>query len=729
MPSDSDVAWGDASPNVHFFEQVQPLLSTHCFSCHGSDPGSRMGNLRLDTPEGLFSPRPNGQPVVIKGNPAASLLMKRVTAADPALRMPPVTAHWPLSSSDIAILEAWIKGGAPFPDHWAFSPPTLPSAPPVKDPGWVRQPIDLFVLAALEAAGRTHSAEADRRALIRRASLDARGLPPTPEEVAAFLADQSADAYERLVERFLADPAYGEHRATAWLDVVRYADTHGFGRDNYRSIWPYRDYVVRAFNDNMPFDRFTVEQLAGDLLPGATLEQRIATGFGRCAMSTGEGGTIEEELAAIVAKDRVETVANTWLGLTMGCASCHDHKFDPVTQVEFYRMAAFFRNTTQPVFDKDLSDQAPVVLVGEDKVPSLVTEEKPDAPFAHVLVRGRYDQPGERVTPGVPAVLPPIPAGQPANRLGLARWLTAPGHPLMARVVVNRFWAEVFGAPLVPSADNFGTTGVAPSNRPLLDWLACEFRDSGWNVKQLFRRMLTSATYRQTSAAPDGGDATDPDNRLLGRGPGVRLAAEVIRDQALAASGLLVRRLGGPPVKPYQPAGVWEAVGIDQSNTARYQQDAGDGLYRRSLYTFRKRSAPPPFLQIFDAPSRESTVAQRGRTNTPLQALAATNDVQMLEAARALAMRVLMTGPADTDGRLDAMGGWVLARPFDADERAILKQSLDQFLARYENDAQAAALVLAIGASPVKTTVPAPIQAAWMMIASAVLNLDEALTK
>jgi hypothetical protein len=616
--------------------------------------------------------------------------------------------------------------------HWAFINPTRPAVPdtsasPSKD--WPRQPIDRFVLAGLQQAGLSPAPEADRATLIRRASLDVRGLPPSRAEVEAFVADSSPDAYERLIDGLLSDAAYGEHRAHAWLDVARYADTHGLQRDNYRSIWPYRDYVIAAFNDNMPFDQFTVEQLAGDLLPQPTVAQQVATGFGRCAMSSDEPGAIEDEYAAMAAKDRVETVAAAWMGLTMGCAACHNHKFDPLKQKEFYQMAAFFQNTTQPVFDQGLADQAPTVMVAPSMTPTLVMHERADAPFAYVLVRGQYDQRGERVTPDVPAMLPALPAGVPANRLALARWLTSPEHPLMARVVANRFWAEVFGAGIVTTPDNFGVTGAPPSNQALLDWLAVEFRESGWNVKALFRLMLTSATYRQAATHKAAGDKVDPENRLLWRGPRFRMDGELLRDQALAASGLLVRTVGGPPVKPYQPPGLWEAVAMGGSNTATYQQDGGDALYRRSIYTFWKRTAPPPSMQIFNAPTRESTTVQRERSDTPLQALAAMNDPQLLEAARHLAVNALTRSGDDVDAAIDDLGMRVLARPFDVEEHGILRGALDVHLAQYAASPEAAATVLAVGASAVDASIPAPKQAAWMMLATSILNLDEALNK
>lgn len=619
---------------------------------------------------------------------------------------------------------------APSPgQRWWSQPPTRPALPSVRQAGWVKQPLDAFVLSQLEASGLTPQPEADKRTLLRRVSLDVRGLPPTPSEIDAFMADEAGGAYERLVDRLLQDPGYGEHRAHYWLDVARYADTHGFELDNFRSIWPYRDYVVRAFNQNMRFDQFTIEQLAGDLLTQPTLEQRVATGFIRNAMSTGEGGAIEEEFAAIAAKDRVETVAAAWMGLTLGCASCHDHKFDPITQNDFYRMTAFFRNTTQGVFDDNVAAPPPVVLVGPEQTPSLVAEERTTPAIAHVLRRGRYDDPGEEVTPGVPRALPDLAPGQPANRLGLARWLVDARNPLTARVVINRFWSELFGAGIVRTPENFGLTGAPPTNQPLLDWLAVELEDSGWDVQHMLRLMLTSATYRQAATHTPAGEAADPDNRLLWHGPRFRLDAEVLRDQALAASDLLVKTQGGPPVKPYQPDGVWESVAIDTSTTAVYTADSGEALLRRSLYTLWKRAAPLPSLQLFNAPSRESTVVQRERTNTPLQALVLMNDPQFLEAARHLGVNALRASKGDASAGLDFIARRLLARPLDAFERDTLTAALRAQLTHFEAHPDAAALVLAVGATPVATDLPAPTQAAWMLVASELLNTDEAVMK
>jgi hypothetical protein len=617
---------------------------------------------------------------------------------------------------------------APSSDFWSFSAPTRPAVPAVRESSWVHDPIDNFVLAKLEDAEIEPAPPAAAELILRRLSLDLTGLPPTPEEVSEFSSDPSEQAYEAQVDRLLETQAFGEHRARYWLDVARYADTHGYHYDNYRSIWPYRDYVIDAFASGKPFDVFTVEQLAGDLLPGAGIEEQIATGFIRSGMSTGEEGVENDEYAAIYAKDRVDTLASAWLGLTVGCAACHDHRYDPITQKDFYALAAFFRNTTQPILDGNVADTPPSVLVPPSMAPTLITDEKDEEPFAQVLERGRYDAPGERVSADVPVSLPPLPGDAPRNRLGLARWLTAPDHPLMARVIVNRFWSEVFGAGLVRSVNEFGRIGDAPSHPELLDWLAVEFIESGWDVKHLFRLMLTSSTYRQSAQVTADKLERDADNRLLSRGPRFRMDGEMVRDLALAASGLLVRAVGGPSVKPYQPENVWEVVSPIAGDTYSYVQDSGSALYRRSLYTFWKRQAPPPAMEVFNAPNREESIPQRERTNTPLQALVAMNDVQFVEAARVLAASALQTS-GTTAERLDFIALRVLSRALTAAEESELGELANVELGLYAQDAEAAAALTHVGDSNPPGALAAPELAAWTLVANTILNLDEALNK
>ncbi|MEW5974268.1 MAG: DUF1553 domain-containing protein [Acidobacteriota bacterium] len=1030
---------------VDFQRVVRPILSENCFHCHGPDANTRMADLRLDTREGVFTRRENGTPVAPR-NLEASLVYQRISAADPALRMPPESSHKTLTNEQKDTLKRWIAEGATWKEHWSFVPPSRASRPVVTKANWVRNPVDDFILAKLEAAGLEPAPEAGRRSLIRRVSLDLTGLPPSPEDVERFVNDPSPQAYEDLVDRLLASQHWGEHRARFWLDAARYADTHGIHIDNYREMWPYRDWVINAFNRNLPFDLFTIEQLGGDLLPNPTRDQRIATGFHRCNVTTNEGGAIPEEFEAIYAKDRVDTTGTVWLGLTVGCATCHDHKFDPISTKDFYSLAAFFRNSTQNAMDGNIPDTPPIIVVptgadvqrwdqlqrearemsermrqvkkrpgktfekwllskyrfdstgpvdesvllakltlgsavslhhrgrtepvaltegltlgdgprpdmkalhfgaqaqveildfddsgsdqgfsisawvlspwdGDDFViasqtdpedkgrgwalqlgrrvpqfrltgdqgkgisasgehlrqlkpgtwnhlvatydgsrdqagmalyvngraipvlgnanvtelsgqiatskplrlgsdgkrffeggaiaefrifnraltadeallafawpeilPSLrrpagqlsetdreylhvlflnqqdqdyrnlvarlqqvvaeqrrirkrsavthVMQERADSPpMAHILYRGQYDQPRQAVDPNVPLALPPLPASYPRNRLGLAQWLVDPSNPLTARVTVNRFWQEVFGTGLVKSSEDFGSQGQAPSHPELLDWLAVEFRESGWDIKRFFRLLVTSATYRQSAQADEDKLKADPENRLLSRGPRFRMDGEMVRDYALAASGLLVPTLGGPSVKPYQPEGIWEAVAMIGSNTQFYKQDRGEKLYRRSLYTFWKRSAPPASMEIFGAPTRESCTVRRERTDTPLQALVVMNDPQFVEAARVLAQRALKFAGGEIDGEIDFITARLLGRRFDNEEREITREAYRDYLRHFTADPEEARKLLSIGESKPDEQLPVLESAALTMLANQVMNLDEGLNK
>ena len=712
---------------VDFDRHVRPILTAHCFSCHGPDVATRQAHLRVDQAGGLFEVRDEGRsPVVVKGNAEASLLYQRITETEAP--MPPTEANDPLSPTEIELVRLWIEQGADYTDHWYLEAPARPTPPTVTNASWVKNPIDAFIAQALEAAELEPAPEAEPRALARRVSLALTGLPPSVADVEALAADHSDTAYAAFVDRLLASSAFGEQRALFWLDAARYADTHGFHMDNYRSIWPYRDWVIAAFNTGKSFADFTIEQLAGDLLPNPTIDQMVATGFIRCAMSNSEGGSIEAEFEAIAAKDRVETLASAWLGLTVGCAACHDHKFDPLSQKDFYRLAAYFRNTTQFVFDHNAPDPPPAVMVPSTNTPTLVTGEATTPPTAFVLTRGQYDQPGELVSAGVPAILPPLSPGAPNNRLGLARWLMSPEHPLTARVTANRFWSEMFGVGIVRTAHDFGSTGEVPSHRELLDWLAVEFRESGWNVKALLKTVVTSAAYRQSAVVTPEKLTLDPDNRLVSRGPRFRLDAELVRDLALATSGLLVPTVGGPSVKPYQPDGVWESVAPIESNTYTYTRDTGDALYRRSLYTFRKRQAPPPSLELFDAPTRTQSVVRRPRTNTPLQALVTLNDVQFVEAARLLAALALASATT-TPERLDFIAQRVLSRRLTTAETSLLEASLATLHAQYTAMPDQAAALLLVGDKPSPPELSSVELAAWTVLSSTILNLDEALNQ
>jgi hypothetical protein len=1029
-----------AGEKLQYNRDVRPILAENCFPCHGADSAARKAKLRLDDREVAVE-----KGSIVPGKPAESELLTRIMLAeDDEQLMPPKASHKKLTAAQKATLKRWIAEGAEYQAHWSFIPPTRPMLPVVKGVSWVRTPIDTFILAELEKRGLKPAPEADRRTLARRLALDLTGLPPAPSAVEAFVSDTSPDAYERYVDSLLASPHWGEHRGRYWLDAARYADTHGIHFDNYREMWAYRDWVIDAFNRNQRFDRFTVEQLAGDLLPNPTLDQRIATGFNRCNITTNEGGAIDEEYLVLYARDRTETAAQVWLGLTAGCAVCHDHKYDPLSQKEFYALSAFFNNTTQRAMDGNVKDTPPVIpvprvderprweavqkelaagrdrlagrrtaaeskyvewlktatpagvlntrpadklgfyawldegsgtiaratangqplavqlpagtgweagptaskgvtvkqnsplvipdvgdferdkpfsygawvripnrgqsggviarmdeqadyrgwdlwldndrfavhivnkwptnairvntktnfnpnnwlhvfvtydgsgkaagvriyvngeaqpldatedrLTGSIRVPvpvkvgqrhhgqklrqvgiqdlrlydrALTAEEvlslatagraadvlaKPadqrtpaekeaafdwylaahDAPYreivaglaalrreeveirargtvahvsvekptpaeAYVLFRGEYDKRRDKVAALTPKALPPYPADLPKNRLGLAYWLLRDDHPLTARVTVNRFWQEVFGRGLVRTAGDFGIAGELPSHPELLDWLAKEFQ-SDWDVKRLFKLIVMSNVYRQAAVATADKLETDPQNVWLSRGPRFRMDAEMVRDYALACGDLLVRKLGGPSVKPYQPPGVWEAVAMPESNTGRYVQDKGENLYRRSLYTFWKRAAPPAAMEIFNAPNRETCTVLRERTNTPLQALVTLNDVQMVEAARHLA-QVCMGEGVDDARRMDAMARRVLARPLTADEAKLVAGVLARLRTHYQANPAEAAKLITYGESKPDAKLPPAELAAWTMVANQLLNLDEALCK
>jgi hypothetical protein len=782
-----------AGDDLRFNRDILPILSENCFSCHGPDSGTRKADLRLDREEGLFSTRDGGR-IVMPGKPNESLLWRRVSSTDQEEVMPPVSSDKQLSTRQKARLGQWILQGALWEAHWSFLPPAQVEPPAVERAGWVRNPIDRFILAKLEEQGLLPAPEADRPTLLRRVTLDLTGLPPTPEEVDALVSDHSPDAYEKVVDRLLASPRYGERMATIWLDAARFADTNGYQVDRDREMHAWREWVIRAFNANKPFDQFTVEQLAGDLLPNSTLEQRIATGFNRNHMINEEGGIIPEEFLAEYCADRVETTATVWLGLTLGCARCHDHKYDPFTQKDFYRLYAFFHNVPEsglgvraahvrrnaPPYlelpapdleaklaslERALEDidgrptaEGPESAGGVAATPStkeasehaalteratalkkeidatrleipttLVMEELAEPRLTFVLVRGAYDNKGDRVTAGTPSSLPPMTQALPSNRLGLAGWLVDPSNPLTARVTVNRYWQMLFGAGLVRTSENFGSRGERPSHPELLDWLATEFLRREWDVKRIIRLMVTTATYRQSSKLKDDLLKADPENRWLARGPRYRLPAEMIRDQALAAGGLLVEQIGGPSVKPYHPPGLYELV-IATSASA-YQQDSSASLYRRSLYTYWKRSVPHPAMILFDAPFRETCTVQRSRTNTPLQALNLMNDPTFVEAARALAGRMIREGGAMPAARVRYGFRLVNARSPRPPELAVLTAGLARMEKDFGDDPAAAADLIAVGETHADTALDPWELAAYTLLASTILNLDETITK
>ncbi len=1044
----SHVAVVTAEPagEVHFNRDIRPVLAEACFHCHGPDPASRKAKMRFDREEDFFAKREKGQ-VVVKGKPLESLLYQRIMTKDQDDVMPPPDAHVQLKPEQKEQFRRWIEQGASWEKHWSFIAPERPAEPKSANAKWARNSIDKYVLAGLEAAKLQPAPEADRATLARRLSLDLTGLPPTPEQVDVFVADKRADAYEKLVDQLIASPHYGEHRARYWLDAARYADTNGMHFDNYREIWPYRDWVINAFNTNQKFDQFTIEQIAGDLLPNPTIAQKVATGFHRCNMTTGEGGTIEEENLVSYARDRVETTSWVWLGLTANCAVCHDHKFDPISQRDFYAMSAYFRNTSQPALDGNAKDSPPILRIpkeedrkrlneistateaakktldqtqqeargrfekwlkdatvaswdqelAKDKAPDQrlpligsaadkalngtagtqtlvakftkpvewdesgpfgpavkvdgemditypsevgdfeknkpysvscwlkvgkdtpdgalfgrmdndggfrgwdlwlqgsqfathlihqwdddalkvhtqdntvkrdvwqhvcithdgsakpkglkiyvdgkvmgvdvetkttklkestrtttlfklarrkssgftknlalqqlqfynraitagevarqaassmvrkllatapdkrdkkaadqlyefmkdadqplaeakaklseleaeaksinnrapvahIQDQKSGKAMAHILMRGAYDKRGDEVEPAVFHALHPQPANAPKNRLGLAQWLVAPDNGLTARVTINRVWQEFFGTGIVKSSEDFGIMGEAPTNAALLDWLAVEFR-SDWDYQRMIKLIVTSATYRQAAIATPEKVEKDPANRLLSRGPRFRMDAEVIRDYALSVSGLMVPTIGGASVKPYQPENVWESVGMRESNTKMYKQDKGSALYRRSMYSFWKRMAPPASMEILNATNRETSCLRRERTNTPLQALVTLNDPQFIEAARVLAEQVLKL-PADK--QVAAAGRRALLRSFTATELPLVQDSYAKLRAHYGARADDVKALLAVGEHKADASLPSADLAAMTMLCNELLNLDEVLNK
>ncbi len=769
---------------VDFNRDVRPILAKNCFACHGPDDGHRARNLRLDRRDDALRPRRHGSPIT-PGQPDKSLLVARITAADDTERMPPTETGNRLTREQIDTLKRWIAQGAPYAEHWSFVPPQRPTVPAVRAPqSAVRNPIDAFILGRLAQADLTPNPPADPFVLLRRVSLDLRGLPPTPREVEEFARDCRPDAYERMVERFLDDPAFGERWARVWLDLARYADSAGFGSDPLRpNIYPYRDWVIDALNRNLPYDRFTVEQIAGDRLPDPTAEQRVATAFHRNTMTNTEGGTDREEFRVAAVKDRVDTTMQVWMGLTAGCAKCHSHKYDPITQTEYYRLFAIFNQTADadrpdekptmplPTPEQDAADRKIDAQVAKakrqldtwtparvaswvanwsllppaetlalrDRIARLersrpkvtmlpVMVELPPAQHreTHLLKKGNFLDPGDKVEPGVPAAFHPLPPGAPADRLALARWLVDPANPLTARVAVNRLWAQLFGTGLVETEEDFGTQGELPSHPELLDWLATEYVRLGWDTKAMLRLMVTSATYRQSSRVTPEHLAKDARNRLLSRGPRLRLEAETVRDQALALGGLLSRKVGGPSVYPPQPDGLWQAAFNGQRS---YPTSKGEDRYRRGLYTFWRRTVPYPSMASFDAPSREFCVSRRIRTNTPLQAFVTLNDPVYVEAAQALARRIVREGGATPEDRAGYGLRLCLCRPPVAEQVQELVRLYEEELTRYRADAKAAEVLATQPLGPLPPGLGAAEAAAWTVVANVLLNLDGVLTK
>ncbi|MEX2168411.1 MAG: PSD1 and planctomycete cytochrome C domain-containing protein [Pirellulales bacterium] len=768
-----------------FNRDIRPILSDRCFTCHGPDSGTREAELRLDTPEGAT------EWAIVPGDAESSEVISRVTSEDPDLRMPPVDSkRRPLTPAQAELLRRWIDAGAKYESHWSHIPPTKPAVPEVTDsaqaaestakPSWARNPVDRFILAKMQARDIAPSEEADRATLVRRLYLDLTGLPPTPAQVDEFVLDNRPDAYEQLVDRLLASPAYGERMASWWFDLVRFSDTVGYHGDQEHRITPYRDYVIKSFNDNLPFDQFTIEQLAGDLVPNPTIWQRVASGYNRVLQTSHEGGIQDGEYRAKHQADRVRNFSETWLAASVGCAECHDHKFDPYTQKDFYSLGAFFADVdhygsfvpvadnltptarppemlawTLPVYEqaKTLDEQIAKLeasLVGEldDKwqkrrdeliplkqqrlelerqfVPTMITVATTPQEV-RILNRGNWmDKTGEVVSPQTPHCFEQLEVEGRATRLDLAKWLVSGRNPLTARVVANRLWYRYFGVGLSKSLLDLGSQGEWPPHPDLLDWLATEFVDSGWNVKQLVRTMVTSSAYRQSSDPRPDVDAKDPDNRLVGRQSRFRLEAEQIRDGALSVSGLLVNKLGGDFSRPYQPARYYAPLNFPERE---YESSTDENQFRRAVYVHWQRQYLHPWLVAFDAPSREECTAQRAISNTPSAALVLLNDPSFVEAARALAARVLIEAQGDDDARLRWAWRVVLGRDPRSEEVELLRGLLEKHRAEYTADPAAAEAIVAVGISQRPADVPVAELAAWTSASRALLNLNETISR
>jgi len=766
-----------------FTRDIKSILSNRCVRCHGPDPEGRAGGgdegLRLDTFAGATADL-GGHAAIVPGKPDEGELIARITSTDPDVVMPPPEAGERLSEMQVDLLKRWIAAGATYEPHWAYVPPKRPLVPVVKDSAWPKNEIDRFILARLEAEGITPQPEADRATLARRLTLDLTGLPMAPEEIDTFVADASPDAVEKFVDRLLVHDGYGEHQARQWLDLARYADSAGYADDPPRTIWGWRDWVVKAFDANMPFDEFTIKQIAGDLLPNATLDDTIATAFHRNTLTNNEGGTIDEEFRTVAVIDRVNTTMSTWMGSTMACAQCHDHKYDPLSQKEYFQLYAILNNTA----DADHKNESPVVGIPwepvdtrrdairreiteiEAGIPALAKSAPADRPeppefqparkliddlraklaatpavtvpvleelagdkrrVTKIQLRGNWQNLGDEVTEGVPGAFHPatVAAGQRVDRLALAKWLVDPANPLTARVVVNRIWERLFGIGIVSTSEEFGSQGELPSHPELLDWLASELVARNWDIKAIQRLIVTSAAYRQTSKCPPELVARDPENRLVACGPRVRLPAEVIRDQALAASGLLSRKKGGPSVHPPQPdIGLSAAFG----GGLDWKTSTGEDRYRRAVYTTWRRSNPYPSMATFDVPSREVCTIRRPRTNTPLQALVTMNDPAYVEAAQALARRMIREGGSTTADR--ALRGFrlVIARQPVAAEIDRLVRLHDDVLVDFQESPEDAKKMATdpLGPPPPELTANLADLAAWTVVANVILNLDEA---
>lgn len=731
---------------------IKPLLSDNCYKCHGPDANKRKAGLRLDIESNAFAELPEnlGKYALISGKPSQSELYKRIITDESTEVMPPTDSQLSLNSYEKELIKKWIEQGAKFDKHWAFKPPRNREIPKTKNTDWVQNEIDGFILKKLEENGLQPSPKAENEILIRRMGLDLTGLPPSLELAQKFMFEESMD-YSGFIDELLATKAYGERMTQVWLDVSRYADSHGYQDDSYRTMWPWRDWVIHAFNENLPYDEFLTWQLAGDLLPNATPEQILATGFNRNHPITQEGGVIQEEYLSYYVTDRTNTLGKGILGLTLECAKCHDHKYDAISQKDYYQVYAFFNNVDEKGLQMDAVQAAnekffadpPFITITDNETEDLLSFiNKPNGETVKVMVmndslprdsfilnRGDYDNLGDKVEMGVPEAILPFPSNVPKNRLGLAKWVTSKENPLTARVFVNRIWGMLFGNGLVKTDEDFGVQGSLPTHPELLDWLAVEFMENGWDIKYLLKKIMLSATYQQSSELTAELKKVDPENKLLARAQRFRMSGEMIRDYILGTSGLLNKEIGGPSVRPYQPAGLWEETnaGGNRGTLTSYVPDTGNKLYRRSLYTFWKRTLPPANMSIFDAPTRDLCEVRRQKTNTPLQALALQNDIQVLEAARVLAQNIV-AGSSDDSTVVKEVFKRILLRSPKSEELLVLERYYHDAIEKFNDGTADAKILVALGeyekleTDPVKT-------AALMLTVQVIYNLDETITK
>ncbi|MDB5024325.1 MAG: hypothetical protein JWP78_2080 [Mucilaginibacter sp.] len=734
---------------VSYNFNIRPILSDKCFKCHGPDANKRQAGLRLDIPESAYSAlkdKPNAH-ALVPGSVKLSEVYQRISTDDSTTMMPPPGSNLKrLNPFELDMIKKWIKQGAKYEKHWAFVPPKLYPVPDVKDKAWPKNPIDNFILRKQEQKGMKPNPEADKERLLKRVSFDLNGLSPDLAMMDKFLADKSPNAYEKVVDELMARSAYGEKMALHWLDIARYADSHGYQDDNYRTQWPWRDWVIHAYNENLPYNDFITWQLAGDLMPEHTKEQLLATGFNRNHKITEEGGVIDEEYRINYVTDRTNTFGKALLGVTLECAHCHDHKYDPFSQKEYYQVFAFFNSVKEAglqatVGGPETYAKRPMMQISNEDVKSvlkfvnkqdtnkLIVSVMGDSQVyrkTYVLRRGSYDAHGDEVLPGTPKAILPFTNKYPQNRLGLAQWLFNTQNPLTARVYVNQIWQEFFGRGMVKTLGDFGMQGDLPANPELLDWLAVDFRDHGWNMKRLVKQIVMSATYRQSAVISPEKLKTDPENILLARGPRCRLPAEFIRDEVLASSGLLSRTIGGPSVNPYQPPGLWENATSGRGLLASYKQVHGANLYRRGMYTLIKRTVPPVEMAIFDASNRDQCEVQRLRTNTPLQALLMMNDPTVLEAARVLAARVLQEKSSSGDKIYKAFRLIICRKPTDKEMAILSSYYADQLKTI---NSQSANKLLSVGEYPIPADLDKITLAAMMKVVDTIYNLEEAITK